>query len=245
MAIMQAIKAPFNFQFIDRAILYIRQRKYECLLFSFMLLIFGDTFNHQFIVIICNILQNMFTGAFIFYERRRLRNITIFLILASIVLSMLASHLALIIDVKSWQGIIYLIFFALISKEVYREVFYTKTVTKELLSAALCGFVLLCLIGTFLFHQIEISIPHSFSNIGTEREVLKNLNYFSFTTLLTIGYGDITPISLVAKRAVMLMGLIGHFYTVFTTSIIIGKYLSSEKKAQQLPSKRYQESEID
>jgi voltage-gated potassium channel len=228
MAIMQAIRTPFNIEFINRFVLYVRQRKYECLLFSFMLLIFGDTFNHQFIVIICNILQNMLTGAFIFYERKRLRNIILLLILASIVLSLLGPHFSFI-DRKSWQGTIYLIFFALISKEVYKEVFYTKTVTKELLSAALCGFVLLCLIGTFLYHQIEIEIPHSFSNIGTEREVLKNLNYFSFTTLLTIGYGDITPLSLVAKRAVMLMGLAGHFYTVFITSIIVGKYLSAKK----------------
>jgi len=58
---------------------------------------------------------------------------------------------------------------------------------------------------------------------------MANLNYFSFTTLLTIGYGDITPVSLVAKRAVMLIGLAGHFYTAFITTIIIGKYLSAKK----------------
>jgi hypothetical protein len=48
--------------------------------------------------------------------------------------------------------------------------------------------------------------------------------------LLTIGYGDITPVSLIAKRVVMFMGLAGHFYTVFITSIIIGKYLSLKKE---------------
>lgn len=69
--------------------------------------------------------------------------------------------------------------------------------------------------------------------------MLTNLNYFSFTTLLTIGYGDILPVSLVAKRAVMLVGLAGHFYTVFTTSIIIGKYLSvtySQRSGQRQPT---------
>jgi hypothetical protein len=59
---------------------------------------------------------------------------------------------------------------------------------------------------------------------------MNNLNYFSFTTLLTIGYGDILPLSLLARRAVMLIGLAGHFYTVFVTSIIIGKYLSANNK---------------
>ena len=100
------------------------------------------------------------------------------------------------------------------------------------MAASLCGFVLLCLIGTFLFYQIDVELPNSFSNTGQGEAILTNLNYFSFTTMLTIGYGDITPLTLVAKRAVMLMGLTGHFYTVFITSIIIGKYLSVHRTHQ-------------
>lgn len=214
---------------INKLTIYLRQRKYELLLFSFMLLIFGDTFSHGLIVIISNILQNMITGVFIFYNRKTLRNITFVLIFASIVLSLFGQYLRSFIDIRSWQGIIYLIYFFLVSKEVYKEVLYVKTVTRELLAAALCGFVLLCLIATFLFFQINLRLPGSFSNTGGERDTLRNLNYFSFTTLLTIGYGDIAPISFVAKRAVMLMGLAGHFYTVFITSIIIGKYLGTTR----------------
>ncbi len=129
-------------------------------------------------------------------------------------------------NVKCWHAVLYLMFFFLVTKEVYKEVLYVKTVSRELLAASLCGFVLLCLIATFLFNLIEIEHAHSFLATGEGKDVLNNLNYFSFTTLLTIGYGDITPISLVAKRAVMLIGLAGHFYTVFITSFIIGKYLS-------------------
>jgi hypothetical protein len=66
MQALQAIEERFNPQFINKVSCYIRQRKYEILLFSFMLLIFGDTFAHQFVLIISNILQNMITGVFIF-----------------------------------------------------------------------------------------------------------------------------------------------------------------------------------
>ena len=100
---------------------------------------------------------------------------------------------------------------------------------RDRLFAALCGFVLLCQISTFLFYLIDLYSPHSFSNTGEGSNILVNLNYFSFTTLLTIGFGDITPLSLVAKRAVMFIGILGHFYTVFVTGIIIGKYLSANK----------------
>ena len=124
---------------------------------------------------------------------------------------------------------LYLIFFFLVVKEVSVAVLYVRTVSTEMLAAALCGFVLLCQIGTFLFYLIDIFQPHSFSNTGEGKNVLVNLNYFSFTTLLTIGFGDITPLSLVAKRAVMFIGILGHFYTVFVTGIIIGKYLTASK----------------
>jgi hypothetical protein len=121
-----------------------------------------------------------------------------------------------------------LIFFAAVTKEVYIEVLYVKRVSRELLAAALCGFVLLCLISTFIFSFIDIYFPGSFSNTGSQIDIVNNLNYFSFTTMFTLGFGDIVPITLIAKRAVMLMGLAGHFYTVFITSIIIGKYLSAK-----------------
>ena len=212
--------------FISRMQSYARRKKYELLLLSFMLLIFGNTFTqHVPITGIIDIYQNMIIGLLVFYHKNWLREIIIGLICISASLTLFASHLTFI-DIKSWQGIVYLIFFILVAVEVFKKVLYSKRVSRELLSASLCGFVLLCLIGTFVFYQIDVEFPHSFSNTGKGDDMLTNLNYFSFTTLLTVGYGDILPLSLVAKRAVMLVGLAGHFYTVFTTSIIIGKYLS-------------------
>jgi voltage-gated potassium channel len=214
--------------FFHDAGLYIGNKKYELLFLSFMLLIFADTFVQPLLLIICNILQNMIVGLIIFYKRKGIRVFILLLIFATLFLSLFGSELIHFIDVKSYQGIIYLMYFFIVAKEVYKKMFYARTVNRELLAAVLCGFVLLCLICTFLFYQVELQFPKSFSNIGTKGDVLKNFNYFSFTTLLTIGFGDIVPLSLVAKRAVMLMGLTGHFYTVFVTSIIIGKYLSAK-----------------
>jgi multisubunit Na+/H+ antiporter MnhF subunit len=224
---MESTETMLRVGVMHRILSYAGQKKYEILLLSFMLLIFGNTFtDHLRIAGIIDICQNMIVGMLVFYEKKWLRNTVLLLIIASALLNLIASRLGFI-DVKSWQGIIYLVFFTLVAVEVFKKVLYSKRVSRELLSASLCGFVLLCLIGTFLFYQIDVELPHSFSNIGNGKDILSNLNYFSFTTLLTIGYGDITPVSLIAKRAVMLVGLTGHFYTVFITSIIIGKYLSA------------------
>jgi voltage-gated potassium channel len=227
--IIKAEKIPGSFGFLNRLSFCAAARRYEILLCSFMLLIFGNSFTAtRPLTGIIDIYQNFITGFIVFYNKKRLRIFILSIIILTVVMDIFKNSL-LFINVKSWHGILYLVFFSLVAKEVYKEVLYVKTVSRELLAAALCGFVLLCLVAAFLFYQIDIQLPHSFANAGEGRDILTNLNYFSFTTLLTVGYGDITPVSLIAKRAVMLMGLLGHFYTVFITSIIIGKYLAAER----------------
>ena len=226
---MNRINQPLKFPRFHQLLLYVGQRKYAVLLISFLILIFGNTFTEDIKIFgVVNIYQNLLTGLFVFHNKKRLRFIILGIILVSVLLDLFAGSISFI-QGKSWHGILYLIFFSLVVKEVAIEVLYVKTVSTELLAAALCGFVLLCQISTFLFYLIDIYNPHSFSNTGEGKDILVNLNYFSFTTLLTIGFGDIAPLSLVAKRAVMFIGLLGHFYTVFVTGIIIGKYLSTNK----------------
>ena len=226
---MNPVKTPSPFPLINKMFFYISQRQYAVLLVSFLILIFGNTFtaDHQIFGVV-NVYQNLLIGLIVFYNKKRLRYIILSIILLSVALDLFAGNFSFIHG-ASWHGILYLIFFSLVVKEVAMEVLYVKTVSTEMLSAALCGFVLLCQISTFLFYLIDIYSPHSFSNTGEGRDVLINLNYFSFTTLLTIGFGDIAPLSLIAKRAVMFIGILGHFYTVFVTGIIIGKYLTAKK----------------
>lgn len=226
---MQAIKLPNQFNLIAWLSFYFRERQYEVLLFSFLLFILGNTFGtHYRFINILNVYQNFIIGFSVFYGKKFVRYSVAAIILISF-FSDVCPQLLSFIDLRSLHAILYMLFFLLVAIEVFKEVLYIKTVSREVLAAAMCGFVLLCLIATFLFFQIDLKEPAAFSNVGDGTIALTNLNYFSFTTLLTIGYGDITPVSLLAKRAVMFVGLAGHFYTVFITSIIIGKYLSVKK----------------
>lgn len=214
----------------NHLIIYIRQRRYECLLLSFLVLIFGNTFNTgEPLVGIIAIYLNFLTGLVVFFHKKALRIFIAGILILTILLDLFEVQLANY-NLRTWHNILYMVFFFWVSKEVYKEVLYSKRVTRELLAAALCGFILLCMIATFLFYILNMEQPHSFTNVGQGREALSDLNYFSFTTLLTIGFGDIVPVTTIAKRTVMLMGLASHFYTVFVTSIIIGKYLSERNK---------------
>ena len=205
----------------------IGKRKYTILLVSFLILIFGNTFTENYKIFgFVNIYQNLLAGFLVFQNKKRLGYIILGIILISIALDLFANNFSPN-QTKTWHSILYLIFFTLVVAEVFTKVLNVKELSGEMLAAALCGFVLLCQIATLLFYQIDIYNPHSFSNTGEGNNIAINLNYFSFTTLLTIGFGDIVPLTLIAKRAVMFIGLLGHFYTVFVTGIIIGKYISA------------------
>ena len=86
----------------------------------------------------------------------------------------------------------------------------------------MCGCVLL---GTFLFVLMEVVQPGAFAYVPPEPGTVQVLSYFSFVTLLTVGYGDIVPLTNVARKATVLLGLLGHFYDLFVVSVIVGKYV--------------------
>ncbi len=55
--------------------------------------------------------------------------------------------------------------------------------------------------------------------------------YFSFVTLLTIGYGDITAVKDTAQTAVIMEGIIGQFYIAILVARIVSIYsFFSDKK---------------
>ena len=43
---------------------------------------------------------------------------------------------------------------------------------------------------------------------------------------MTIGYGEIVPLTTMARKASIFIGLMGQIYSVILTAIIVGKYIS-------------------
>ena len=125
---------------------------------------------------------------------------------------------------------IYVLYFAMISFRLFFDITHQKVVSVETISGVFCGFILLGFMSSILFITLDTS-PGAFAS-STDSRTFSDFVYFSFITLLTIGYGDITPTMVMSKKVVVLVGLLGHFYTVFVTAIIIGKYLGQSKQAK-------------
>ena len=72
--------------------------------------------------------------------------------------------------------------------------------------------------------------PNAFSfgaaGPASEQQVIPVLIYFSLTTLSTIGFGDITPLTLQARYAAVAEGITGQFYLAILVARLVGMQMS-------------------
>ena len=55
--------------------------------------------------------------------------------------------------------------------------------------------------------------------------------YFSFITLTTLGYGDITPVSRMAKNLALLEAVWGQTYLAVLVARLVGRHLSGSSRS--------------
>lgn len=105
---------------------------------------------------------------------------------------------------------------------ILRMVLSARTVDLEVILAALCVYLLLALIWAIVYHLIEIYQPGAFSipvallegKANPDQAISAALHYFSFVTITTLGYGDVTPVAPLARSMAMLEAVVGQIYLV-------------------------------
>jgi Ion channel len=87
------------------------------------------------------------------------------------------------------------------------------------------GYLLLGLLWGVWYEIIELLQPGSFAVASQKAQAgLPQLAYFSFTTLTTLGFGDIVPLSPLARSLVILEALVGQLFPV----ILIARLVTME-----------------
>lgn len=123
----------------------------------------------------------------------------------------------------------YFLFYIVVTIEIIKQVWQANKVNKNVIFGLVSGYISLGLIGFFICLSIEMVYANSFSGLIEGISITENLMYYSYITLLTIGYGDILPVSALAHKAAILIGLMGQMYLVVITAIVVGKYINQNK----------------
>lgn len=156
-------------------------------------------------------------------ESKMLRTFTYFVGIVGIAAEIIHNLIREFSDI--WQVvfvIIIFIYFITLIGELLRQVFDTDKITLNVVLGAFTGYIMIGIIGYFVFRLIFILDPSSFAIPAYSSQ---DLIYFTFITLTTIGFGDISPISDAARNFAIILGLVGQFYNTIIIAIIIGKFL--------------------
>lgn len=167
--------------------------------------------------------------------------------------------LAIPVLVLSWLNLFFLtptqyiitivvtaLYMAVCTGSIIYDVLLRARVTLETLRGVICAYFLVAFIFAYIFVTVEFIKSGSFSVDGTtisspflHPHFFSSMLYFSFVTLLTIGYGDIVPINEVGQTVVVLEGIIGQLYIAILVARIVSVYsfVSDKRLLRQVDKK--------
>ena len=155
---------------------------------------------------------------------------------AAVVAGMLLNALAFAYDepVYLYGSIATLFVFLLMSiVHALKQVLISTEVSANRLVGVICVYLLLGTLWALIYSFLELVVPGSFRGIGdlsfTERDNV--WIYFSFVTLTTLGYGDVTPVTGTARVMVYTEAIFGMFYMAVLVAGLVGSYMSAKQES--------------
>jgi hypothetical protein len=128
-------------------------------------------------------------------------------------------------------SITYVLFYLVLFIQVFRYMIRPSYINIDLITAAICGFLLLLEIFVFVAYLHIHLDPQAFANIDLSNppSTYTDLVYYCSITLTTIGYGDISPSTHQAKLISSFFGITGQFYQVLLVGVLISKFTNKRK----------------
>lgn len=120
-------------------------------------------------------------------------------------------------------------FFVVITIALVTHVAGSEKVSGATLLCAVNSYLLIGLTLSMLFIILDLVAPGSFGQIDTEGNRTSVFIYYGFVTLTTLGYGDISPVTPLARSIATFTALFGQLYLVIIMAFLIGKYSSVKK----------------
>ena len=123
------------------------------------------------------------------------------------------------------------LFFAYAIIHIVKHILKQEEVTKETIFAALVIYMLAAFMWARIYSLLEMLQSSSFSmpagHLFGDRLVFL---YYSFVTITTLGYGDITPLTDKASALTIVEAISGQIYLVVLVAWLVGMHVSKKSK---------------
>lgn len=125
-----------------------------------------------------------------------------------------------------------ILFFLLAAVVILKYVLQTHHVTANTIWGALCVYLFLGLLWAFAYSILmhvnpeAIRLPADIMPEGSDPRLTVYI-YYSFVTLTTLGYGDMTPLTTTARSLSSLEAVTGQVYLTVLVARLVGMHISS------------------
>jgi len=176
----------------------------------------------------------LFSSIYAVNKDTRLLSVAISLLVLTLILMWISRLGWLEVSDAAFPGILALYLGTLVYSFLH-HIISARRVDGNVICAALCTYMVLGLFWGALFNLLEKLTPNSFAggllNSGVDSHDKEFcLQYFSFVTMSTLGYGDITPQTRSAAALCQAEAVLGQFFTVALVARLVGVQVAQDSR---------------
>jgi len=124
--------------------------------------------------------------------------------------------------------VIYALFLLMSIALLISKMFAVSKVTSDTIAGGISVYLLLGFLWTVFYYAVYIYDPCAFNFPSPSHQY--SLFYSSFSTLTTVGYGDISPVNRMAMSLSNLEAITGQMYVAIFISRLVGLHIAAHNK---------------
>jgi voltage-gated potassium channel len=126
------------------------------------------------------------------------------------------------------------IFFILIVINLIRQTAKAKVVTPRVILDSVNGYLMVGITYTILTYAILNANSGAYTFPVYDKTAdsdMSRMFYYTFVTFTSTGYGDITPLSTIARACATMISVTGQLYVAILIAMLVGKFSGSSKNS--------------
>jgi len=211
----------------------VERYKYTLLLIALLALvvaplILGGTVESSYVFGVSSLVVMLF-GVLAALQHRKAR-IVVIVLAALAALSQLSSFIFGSHHYAQSKIAVFAAFLLFIAVVIVIDVLRDEAATWDKIQGAIAAYVVFGVAWGLLYAWVILNDPQAFSGAvqRTAEDAGQPMIYFSFVTLTTLGYGDITPVSHTARTLAWLEAAFGQIYLVVLVARLVSLQLTSK-----------------
>jgi hypothetical protein len=134
------------------------------------------------------------------------------------------ARLAPSLDLAAWTTASSLLTEVLLAAIVLKRVFQAGRINRQRIEGAIAAYLLMGAAWAEAYELVALAVPGAFLGTAVTGRGSQDFVFFSYITLTTVGYGDITPVAPAARSLASMEALVGQLYP----AVLLARLVSLE-----------------